>query len=95
MAIDQTTNGNRKPRTNKADKSVILSENMKNLSVTRTLCRVCKSNPVAKNVEEEVIVNTQCNIDRYPRFVNEKAKSYRVIYAMCNCGIIVDFLERE
>ena len=62
-----------------ADESIVLSENMKNLSLTTILCRVHKSNPVAQNIEEEVIVNIECNIDRNPRFVKRKGKSYCVI----------------
>ena len=83
----------RKTNEDEADETIVLTENIKDLSLTANLCRVCKSDPVDENIEEEVIVNTECNIDRNPRFVNGKAKSYGVIYTMYNCGIILDFLE--
>ena len=85
--------GKQKANEDEADESVVLSENIKDLNLTMTLCRVCKSNTVPENIEEEIVVNTECNIDRNPRFVNWKAKSYAVIYTMYNCGNIVDFLE--
>ena len=44
-------------------------------------------------VEEEIITNNDCNINRNPRFINGKTQSYGIIYTMLNCGIIVDFLE--
>ena len=56
-------------------------------------CKSCKGKSVAENFQQEVIINTECNINRNPRFVNGKIKSYGVIYTMYNCGIIVDFLE--
>ena len=63
----------------KEDESVVLSENMKNLSLTTIFCRVCKFNSVAENTEEEIIVNIECNIDRNLRFVNGKVKSYGIL----------------
>ena len=68
--------GQRKTKEDKAHESVGLSENMKNLTI---LCRICKFNPEAENIEEEVIVNTEGNIDRNQRFVNGKAESYGII----------------
>jgi hypothetical protein len=40
-----------------------------------------------------MIINNECNINRNPRFVNGKVRSYGVIYTMYNCGILIDFLE--
>ena len=71
--------GKRKTKQHEVHESVILSERMKNLSLTKVLSGVCRSNPVAENIEEAVIVNTKCNIDRNPRFVNRKTKSYDII----------------
>ena len=48
---------------------------------------------MAEIVEEEIITNNDCNINRNPRFINGKTRSYGIIYTMLNCGIIVDFLE--
>ncbi len=60
---------------------------------TNRFCKTCKLNPTLEDVEEESIINTECNINRNPRFVNGKARSYGLIYTMYNCGIVVDFLE--
>ena len=68
-----------KIKKDEADESVVLSENTKNWRLTTILCRVCKSKSVAENIEEEVIVNTECNIDRNPRFANGKVKFYGII----------------
>ena len=57
------------------------------------LCKACKSNHTIENAPEEIITNNECNIDRNPRFVNGKVRSYGIIYTMFNCGIVVDFLE--
>ena len=56
-------------------------------------CKVCKQKPPDESVPDEVIATTECNINRNPRFVNGKVRSYGLIYTMYNCGIIVDFLE--
>ena len=53
-----------------------------NLSDTNGFCRTCKLNPPSADVEEEVITNNECNIDRNPRFVNGKVRSYGVIYTI-------------
>ena len=52
---------------------------MKNLSLTTILCGICKSNLVAENIEEVVIVNAECNIDQNARSINGKSKSYGII----------------
>ena len=49
------------------------------------LYRVRKFHLVGENVGEEIIVNIECSIDRNPRFINRKAKSYGIIL---RCGII-------
>ncbi|CAF1380807.1 unnamed protein product, partial [Didymodactylos carnosus] len=67
--------------------------NSKELCEEVTLCKTCKLNPKPTAVEEEITTNNECNIDRNPRFVNGKVRSYGVIYTMYNCGIVVDFLE--
>ena len=64
-----------------------------NLPETNGFCGACKLNPPSADVEEEVIMNNECNIDRNPRFVNGKVRSYGVIFTMYNCGTVVDFLE--
>ena len=64
----------RKTKEDEVDEFVVLSENL-----TTILYRVYKSNYAAENIEKEVIVNTECNIDQNPRFVNGKAKSYGII----------------
>ncbi len=75
------------------DGCIIESSNDKDISESTTLCKTCKSNPTPENVEEELITNTECNIDRDPRFVNGKVRAYGIIHTMYNCGIVIDFLE--
>ncbi len=75
------------------DESIDDLQNDNGISEPSTLCKTCKSNPTPENLEEELITNTECNINRNPRFVNGKARSYGVIYTMYNCGIVIDFLE--
>ncbi|CAM2728125.1 unnamed protein product [Rotaria socialis] len=75
------------------DESILLPTNSKDMNIRTALCRACKSNPTPEYIEEEFITNSECNIDRNPRFVNGKVRSYGVIYTMYNCGIVVDFLE--
>ena len=67
--------------------------NNKSINKPVGFCRTCKLNPMAEIVEEEIITNNDCNINRNPRFINGKTRSYGIIYTMLNCGIIVDFLE--
>ena len=57
------------------------------------LCRACKSKDSIENAPEEIITNNEYNIDRNPRFVNGKVRSYGIIYTMYNWGVVVDFLE--
>ena len=73
--------------------AVVLSQNVTDLSLTSGLCRTCKTIPVEEDRDEDIVVNNECNVDRNPRFVNGRAKSYGVMYTMYNCGIVVDFLE--
>ena len=64
----------------------------KNINETVDLYRTFKLNPMIEIVEEENI-NNDCNINRNPRFVNGKTRSYGIIHIVLNCGITVDFLE--
>ena len=72
--------------------AVVLSQNVTDLSLTSDLCRTCKTIPVEEHIDEEIVINNECNANRNPRFVNGRAKSYGVIYTMYNCDIVVDFL---
>jgi hypothetical protein len=84
-----------KRKTNEAyeDESETESTGITDADNTPMLCETCKVNPTPENIDEELISNTECNINRNPRFVNGKVRSYGVIYTMYNCGIVVDFLE--
>jgi hypothetical protein len=75
------------------DESIIKSTISKDAHATAALCKACKLNPAPEDIAEELITNNECNIDRNPRFVNGKVRSYGIIYTMYNCGIVVDFLE--
>ena len=81
-----TNEDDQEPPTNQAANSD--SENIRS-----ALCRVCKVNGITESAPEEIISNTECNINRNPRFVNGKVRSYGVIYTTYNCDIFVDFLE--
>jgi hypothetical protein len=83
----------RKTNEDREDESVLESTASQDVPRTNKLCKTCKLNSALDNIEEESITNTECNINRNPRFVNVKARSYGLIYTMYNCGIIVDFLE--
>ncbi|CAF1413325.1 unnamed protein product, partial [Adineta steineri] len=49
-------------------KSITTSTNGSNDDTTDALCRSCKLNPISHDVEEEIITNNECNINRNPRF---------------------------
>ncbi|UJR12921.1 hypothetical protein I4U23_017095 [Adineta vaga] len=65
----------------------------KNMEDCGDECSSSSANPAVHKVEKELIINTECNINRNPRFVNGKVRSYGLIYTMYNCGIVVDCLE--
>lgn len=83
----------RKRDTDLEDESIVKFDINGIISSTNGFCKTCKYNSSSVDIEEEVIMNTECNIDRNPRFVNGKVRSYGVIYTMYNCGTVIDFLE--
>ena len=80
-------------RKNDENESITKFTNNEGSYYSTAFCKTCKSNSKSVDFEEEIVTNTECNINRNPRFVNEKFRSYGVIYTMHNCGIVVDFLE--
>lgn len=60
---------------------------------TSALCKKCRINANIETANEESFFNSECNVNRNPRFINGKVRSYGIIYTIYNCGIIVDYLE--
>ena len=69
------------------------TDDTQNDHITSALCTSCKVNYTNANVPQETFFNNECNVNRNPRFINGKVRSYGLIYTIYNCGIVVDYLE--